>query len=338
MRTLLVLGALLGIGCTIRSGDEGGTAGAGGVSGSSLGGTGGTSGRSGSGSGATSAGTGGLTSGGTGGVTSAGTGGTTPAGGAGGTSTAGTGGSAGAPTSERVIGVPGIAAWDALSSEERAQVNTQQSFFLHQSVGTDLEDGAEAGGFKFEYLASGGLAGNAGLNGGLFNAGNGEYEGKLTEWVATATANQATLRLAIMKLGYADVRADTVEGVKASYLTAVNAIRAKQLRVLHITPPLVYALPEDNAPKMALRSWMLETFANDVVFDLQDIESTNPDTGARCERGGSWEICDNVRSTAGCPSKSQGVDAASGQGHLCFEPRARVIAKAFLYAIRRAEQ
>ena len=51
------------------------------------------------------------------------------------------------------------------------------------------------------------------------------------------------------------------------------------------------------------------------------------------ERGGAWEICNSVRSTSGCPSLNQGIDAPSGQGHLCYEPHAKRFAKAFLYAI-----
>jgi hypothetical protein len=236
------------------------------------------------------------------------------------------------------VGPNGSAAWGALTDLQREDVRSYQSFFLHQSVGADLEDGAQAAGYPFEYLASGETTPKPGLNGGLFNASNGNYAGKTAEFLATATANQATLRVAIMKLGYADVVAESLGAVKESYLTAVAGIKAKQIRVLHVTPPLVYGVPEENAPKMAFRSWMLETFANDVVFDLEDVESTDPTTGARCERGGSWEICDSVRSTAACPSQGQGVDAPTGQGHLCFEPHAGRIAKAFLYAIYLAEQ
>lgn len=285
------------------------------------------------GTGSAGPGTAGVGNGGAGiaGMGSGGTGAGTGNGG-GGASVAGNGGAAAAT----VVGNAGIAAWDALPAAAKGEVQAFRSFFLHQSVGTDLEDGAEAGGFKFEYVASGASSLAAGLNGGLFDASNGNYTAKTKEFRDTALANKGTVRVAIMKLGYADVLDDTLPGVQSSYLDAVKAIKAANIRVLHLTPPLVYDAPQDNAPKMKMRSWMLATFSDDVIFDLQDLESTDPTTGARCERGGAWEICNSVRSTSSCPSKSQGVDAPSGQGHLCFDPHAARLAKAFLYAIRRA--
>jgi hypothetical protein len=174
------------------------------------------------------------------------------------------------------VGFSGIAAWGALTDLQREDVRSYQSFFLHQSVGADLEDGAQASGYPFEYLASGDTTPNPGLNGGLFNASNGNYSGKTAEFLATAIANQATLRVAIMKFGYADVVEGSLGAAKESYLNAVAGIKSKQIRVLHVTPPLVYGVPEENAPKMAFRSWMIETFPNDIIFDLEDVESTDP--------------------------------------------------------------
>jgi hypothetical protein len=236
------------------------------------------------------------------------------------------------PTGSRVIGMGGIASWDALPG--KGAVKGFRSFFLHQSVGGDLEDGAEAMGFKFGYVASGGPL-EDGLNGGLFSTSNGNAAGKIAEFRAMALANRST-RVAIMKFGYADIVAGTLASAKAAYQAAVADIKAAGIRVLHVTPPLVYASPAENAPKNDMRAWMIATFPGDVVFDLQDLESTNPTSGARCERGGAWEICDAVRSTAGCPSLNQGIDAPSGQGHLCHDPHGRRIAKAFLYAIHLA--
>lgn len=237
-----------------------------------------------------------------------------------------------------VIGVGGIAAWDALQADEKARVKTtMRSFFLHQSVGGDLEDGAQAVGFKFEYAANGTTNLPAGLNGGLFASSNGDPIGKIAEFRNMALTNRTTLGVAIMKFGYADIVADKVEAVKTAYLEAVNSLKAQGVRVLHVTPPLVYNVPSENATKVQMRNWMLTTFAQDTIFDLEDLESTDPSTGARCERDGSWEICDAVRSTASCPSLGQGVDAPSGQGHLCFNPHAQRLANAFLYAIYRSQ-
>lgn len=80
---------------------------------------------------------------------------------------------------------------------------------------------------------------------------------------------------------------------------------------------------------MQLGVWIKATFAEkDVVFDLQAIESND---GA-CKLGNVGRICDEYRSTASCASKSQGVDAPEGQGHLC-EAAATKISKAFLMSI-----
>lgn len=238
----------------------------------------------------------------------------------------------------KVVGVSGIAAWDGLAADQKARVSTtMRSFFLHQSVGGDLEDGAQAIGFKFEYADSGATTLASGLNGGLFSASNGDYAGKIAEFRNMALANRSGLGVAIMKFGYADIVADKLAGAQTEYLAAVTALKAQGVRVIHITPPLVYNAPPENTPKMQMRSWMMSTFAQDTIFDLEDVESTDPATGARCERGGSWEICDAVRSTATCPSLNQGVDAPSGQGHVCFNPHAQRFAKAFLYAIYRAQ-
>ena len=243
------------------------------------------------------------------------------------------GGDTGTPGAPGLVGLAGIAAWDALAPSEKAKVTAFRSFFLHQSVGGDLEDGAEAVGYKFDYVDSTSTTLAAGLNGGLFSSSNGDPLGKIAEFRKLALATKSSTRVAIMKFGYADIVSDKVTGAQTSYQSAVAAIKAAGVRVLHVTPPFVYSVPADNAPKMATRAWMRATFPTDVIFDLEDIESTEPSTGARCERGGSWEICNSVRSTAGCPSLNQGIDAASGQGHLCFKPHAQRFAKALLYAI-----
>ena len=259
------------------------------------------------------------------------------------------------------MGDAGVGWWTDLNSPEKASVQQLSSFFLHQSVGQDLEDGAAAEGFKFEYVDKDSQRIAVGLNGGLFSASNGNGVGKINEWVgviacfsliklrqcplitqvAFATKHKSKLHLAIMKFGYADISDDKLAEVKTAYLAGVKRIKSFGLRVLHVTPPLVYNAPSDNAPKMRMRQWMIDTFVNnststegDVMFDLMDIESGGSEA-ERCTRGGSWEVCDRIRSRPGCSSKEQGVDAPSGQGHLCFSSAQR-IAKAFLYAIRAA--
>ncbi len=233
-----------------------------------------------------------------------------------------------------VVGFNGIAAWSTLSAAERARVDTARVAFLHQSVGQDLEDGVNANGVATDYVTSSGTVTAPGFSGGLFTTSNGNPLGKIAEWRAFALRNgPARLHVAAMKFGYADVEGD-LTSFESAYASAAAAIRAAGMRVLHVTPPLVYNAPSDNAPKAQLRAWMLSAFPGDVIFDLADAESVDPVTGARCERGGFWEICARVRSTAACPSAGQGVDAPSGQGHLCAADAARV-ARAFLYAVHR---
>lgn len=84
-----------------------------------------------------------------------------------------------------------------------------RSFFLHQSVGGDLEDGAQALGFKFEYADSHATSLAAGLNGGLFASSNGNPADKVAEFRTMALANRNGLGVAIMKFGYADIVTDT---------------------------------------------------------------------------------------------------------------------------------
>ena len=235
----------------------------------------------------------------------------------------------------RVIGYDGIARWDALASAERAKVGVFRSAFLHKSVGQDLEDGINANGFATDYITSDATITAPGISGGLFTTNNGDGVGKIAEWRGMALRNGSTrLRVAIMKFGYAEVTGDLAP-IEAAYASAVQAVQAAGMRVVHVTPPLIFNDPADDAFKMQLRTWMLGAFPNDVIFDLMDVESTDPTTGRRCERGGSWEICDNVRSTSTCASLGQGVDAPSGQGHLCATQAER-IAKAFLMAIYEA--
>lgn len=237
--------------------------------------------------------------------------------------------------SNQLIGVDGIKSWDALAETEKSKIRSFNTFYLHQSVGADLEDAANVIGYKFEYIESGSNQLSAGLNGGLFKASNGDTAAKINEFREMALLNSNTAQLAVMSFGYADIVEDKLTIAKTDYLAAANAIKANGMKILHITPPLVFNLPSDNHPKMQLRQWMLETFKNDVIFDLQSLESLEPKTGLRCEREGSWEICDSVRSTAACPSLNQGVDAPSGQGHLCHS-QTQTLVKAFLYSIYQA--
>lgn len=234
-----------------------------------------------------------------------------------------------------VVATAGIAEWDNLAATEKNRIKNWNTIFMHQSVGGDLEDGANNNGFKFEYFDLTEKP-NKGLSGGLFSASNGDPMGKIADFKKNALAHKALIKIAIFKFGYADIKDDNVEAVKVAYKQLIDDLRNQvpDLRFVHVTPPLVYIATKDegNAAKMKLGTWMKDTFKDkDVIFDLQEIESNN---GA-CKLGSVWRICDEYRSTASCSSKNQGVDAPEGQGHLC-EKAANRISKALLMSIYNA--
>lgn len=237
---------------------------------------------------------------------------------------------AAAPKVGGAVGVDGIAGWDALPASEKARVASTPILYLHQSVGQDLEDGAEAVGVKFQYYGKDATGVAPGPNGGLFaDVGpidNGKPFEKLALIERLAARHAGKLRVMAFSFGYADVRDSDLARVQAEYERVAGAVKRSGAVMVHVTPPLVFDVAE-NRPKMAMRTWMLARFAGEPIFDLQDVESR--DGAARCEVGGVWRICPSVRSTAACPSKSQGVDG-DGQGHLC-ERKAAVLAKALLY-------
>jgi hypothetical protein len=231
----------------------------------------------------------------------------------------------------KLVGSAGIAAWDALAQSERNRVTSWNSLFIHQSVGQDMEDGTAINGFKAEYFAPGMLMAATNLYGGLFDGiSNGDPTAKFSYFRSNALANKANLRLAVFKFGYADIESGTLNAVQLGYKAMVDELKSNGIRVLHVTPPLIFDT-NYNTPKMQLRSWMQTTFPDDVIFDLQDIESRTHAVGARCEQNGVWQICSDIRSTPVCPSKGQGIDTV-GQGHLCLSAAVK-ISKAFLYAL-----
>ena len=230
-----------------------------------------------------------------------------------------------------LLGVPALAAWNALPAVERDRIREKPILYLHQSVGQDLEDGCEANGFKFEYVGPDTTSLVNGPNGGIFtdvgNVPNGEPFKKMNVIRKVIKATKGTAKIVSFSFGYADMRDEDLAKVQAEYQKLVSEVKASGARFVHITPPLVYSIAE-NPPKQKFRAFQLATFKDDVIFDLQDIEST--DGGKRCEENGVWRICQSNRSTPGCASKGQGIDG-DGAGHLC-ERKAREIAKGLLQA------
>jgi hypothetical protein len=241
-----------------------------------------------------------------------------------------------------VVGVGGIAAWDALANKDA--VKAFPSLYLHQSVGQDLEDGAADIGFSFAYYGPDQAAGSIanGPHGGLFaDVGpidNGKPLSKINIVRREFKKQKSKLKVMTFSFGYADImetvddgRAVPLTEVMTAYKALVDEVKAAGVKFVHITPPLVFD-PTTNPAKLQMRKYMLETFKGDRIFDLTDIESL--DGGRRCEKGGVWHICQANRSTNACPSKGQGVDS-DGQGHLCSK-KAAVFSKALLYALHSA--
>jgi hypothetical protein len=231
-----------------------------------------------------------------------------------------------------VVGIDGIEAWEKLAASEKDRIKGWNTIFMHQSVGADLEDGAAANGFRFEYFDFTEKP-DKGLSGNVFSASNGMPFEKIAEFKKNVLAHKSIAKIAIFKFGYADIRDDNIDEVKVTYKQMIDDLRAQVqgLRFVHITPPLIYIASKDegNAAKMKVAQWMKDTFREkNVIFDLEQIESNN----GSCKLGDVWRICDEYRSTAACPSKGQGVDAPEGQGHLC-EKAATRISKAFLMSI-----
>lgn len=233
-----------------------------------------------------------------------------------------------------IVGLSGIDAWDKLPASEKNRIKGWNALFMHQSVGGDLEDGAEANGFKFEYFDL--SSAPKGPSGNVFGVSNGDPMGKMAEFKKNILAHKAAINIAIFKFGYADINDANKEEVKTAYKKMIDELRTAVtgIRFVHITPPLIYITTKDdgNAAKMNVAQWMKDTFKDqDVIYELEEIESNN---GA-CKLGNVVRICDENRSTAGCSSKNQGVDAPEGQGHLCEKAAAR-ISKAFLMSIYNA--
>lgn len=232
-------------------------------------------------------------------------------------------------TNGKIVNTSGITAWDNLSQTEKNKIDSWNTLFLHQSVGGDLEDGSNSNGFSFEYYAYDSTIINQGLCGGLFQASNGNPLAKISEFKTQAILNKSSLRVAVFKFGYDDVTQSLLPQIKTAYKNMVDELKQNSIRVLHVTPPLVFDAAY-NQPKMDLRVWMIDTFKADVIFDLSDIESTDL-SNIKVQNNGVWHLYSGYRSIPGCESYNQGTDQPS-QGHLC-NTAANRISKAFLYAI-----
>ena len=235
-----------------------------------------------------------------------------------------------------LVGINGIASWDAVSTAEKSRIKGWNTLFLHQSVGQDLEEGCKANGFAWEYYGNGDKI-NKGLMGGIFvdvgGIANGDPYEKIRVFSAQMLNSRDEVKIGVFKFGYADIDDSNVTQVQNAYKTMVDELKSKisGFRMLHMTPPLVYSVEsyDGNAARMKVGQWMKTTFAaTDVIFDLQALESND----GVCQQGGVWRICPENRNSSSDPSDVNGVDTSDGQGHIGKKAGQR-IAKALLMSI-----
>jgi len=316
------------------SGGSGATGGSGGATGGSGGATGGSGGATG-GSGGATGGSGGAT-GGSGGSTG-GSGGST--GGSGG-STGGSGGTGGSSDPGFVVGLDGIAAFDAMSSADQDALKDTKVFFQHMSVGENLimgynnwdppwNGGTNSLGFVFDSVDSASDYGSAtlgenafGYNGDPFEKLDGFQEHVLNMGIGGA------VKVAGFKYCYNDLTVDitaTGDDVISAYQSTYQEIESGTSGVsfFHVTTPLQPAdewqTVENNTLRVKFADFLRSTYAGGrhVVFDLQEIESTKAN-GETCSQSGVPVLCDEW--------------AADNDGHLNDAGATRA-AKAFLYAL-----
>ena len=285
-------------------------------------------------------GAGGAAAGGSGGSTggSAGAGATGGTGGTG--ATGGTGGTGGANPGA-VVGLDGVAAFDAMSNADKDTLRATKVLFYHMSVGGNLLSGYNhwdppwvAGaaylGFEFDTADSASAYDNGLKLGELAFGFNGDPFAKIDEYenVLLGQGYAGKLDVAGFKFCYNDVTVDvtaTADDVIAAYEATYDAIEsaAPGIRFFHVTTPLQPAnqwqTVENNTLRIKLGSWMKTRYAGGrhVVFDLQEVESTTSG-GEACQQGGVRVLCDEWK--------------GDNDGHLNDEGSTRA-AKAFLYAI-----
>lgn len=231
-----------------------------------------------------------------------------------------------------IVGTGGVASFASITAADQTALKAAHVWFTHASVGENIVGGASAVGFPFasvwskSELAAHGLSETADL--GSFNA---EPLKKITSFQNRMLQDDfgSAATIAGMKFCYIDFNTSTNLGtLQTAYAAAIGAIRAKfpTVRLFHVTPPLVPAGASDvavNTSRVAMGDWMKTTYGTgDVVFDLEDVESTDASGGA-CQASGRKVLC----------SAYDG----DGSGHLNSAGAQRT-AKAFLYALHLARK
>lgn len=239
-----------------------------------------------------------------------------------------------------VIGLDGIAAFDAMSSADKDALKNTKVFFQHMSVGENLimgynnwsppwHGGTNSLGFVFHSVNSASDYNNVklgdkafGYNGNPFNKINGFKNHILDLNIGTA------VKVAGFKYCYNDLTIDTTatgDDVISAYQSAFQQIesRTSEVSFIHVTtafqPANQWQTGANNTLRAKFGDFLRNHYAGGrhVVFDLQQIESTGAN-GQKCSQNGIPVLCAEW--------------AADNDGHLNNEGATRA-AKAFVYAL-----
>ena len=234
-----------------------------------------------------------------------------------------------APIHAGIVASEGVAAWDALPSQARAEVAAMYVFLGHQSVGLNIIDGIRSlGGISIhDWASSAASFGSPGVGHNYIGA-NGYPYSKINAFEDSLDPSRIgdAVDVAAMKLCWIDFTDDltNVGNIEGAYQTALLRLQAAHpaMRFVHITTPLErMESVAANQRRLAYGDWLKSTYGEtSMVFDLAWVESTQPD-GTLCTRDGVRELCEMY---------------ASDNGHLNALGRERA-AKAFLYTLYNAQ-
>lgn len=223
----------------------------------------------------------------------------------------------------RVVGVDGLAGYDALSTADKNALKGTKVAFFHASVGGNVLSGADSLGFSFASVSKGSDFATATLGEHDYGGLNGDAVGKLDEYARLVGAQGIgkSARLIGAKLCWVDFDSGTnLTSLESKYASTMSTLRAgsPSARFFHVTPPLKTSADASvNGKRLQFGQWMSSTYGGDaVVLDLAAVESTDT-AGAACMAGGARALC---------------AAYASDDGHLNATGEARA-AKAFLYAL-----
>jgi hypothetical protein len=243
------------------------------------------------------------------------------------------------------VGYDGVQAFDAeIAGSATAQgvIRSARVFFGHQSIGANTVEGMASLGFGDPWVHWA-FPEDADYNGGAYFGQqmigeNRHPAGKVDAFRSFMIddAYGGRVDMAGFKLCFQDFEADgdgdavsnapELALLQARYAATIDDVRAAYPDVVlfHVTPPLVAAAEwsaDQNATRVALGDWQKQTYgATDVIFDLQDVESTDPSTQQRCTALGAWALCD--------------ANAADDHSHLSTGGKERV-AKALMTMVYR---